>query len=965
MFSSCFSTKLSVISFRSSKRVEYKIISHDNGVKTFELSPRSDLLGFIDENASFFLVSLLSIKGPSGKQYIGSNEVSRVGGATKPELVRNIKSGFKLSWHPTIPIIAIPSISGSIILLWAEDEQIGLYPSYEYLDEQKQTSWKELMLVTSPNTDLSHGSNHINLVEFSPNGRYMVSVDITGTTLVWELKLKDISSSMPIAKVSNTSKSSLYDIAWGRDIQSNYLIGTTLSSWFCAKDVINTSLGFVKPADSSLVPTQVSQTAAETSNKPITSSSTFSRLKKAGVTTASLLSPPAKSLSSLALDSESNETITENKDDDESVAFDDPETSEETKTVSIKEIKRQLSNSTVKKPTVHFSKEDLIDDDNSIENDKEVSRIYAEARASMKGTASIPSNIVGKSIPTINMQDPFQPSCSKPDSLLRRYLVWNHVGNITSRDESVSNRIEIRFSNSFGNNRQEAFPDTYGFTKGSLSFEGAFFASDADVKESDESNLDNDEKISKGSVLYYHAFPSQNQLQGCNESFTYHLNDAENALCVAVGRGWAAAATSMNLLRIFSSTGIQLSIVQLPGKIVSMTGCDQTLAVFYHRAMPFAETQMIAVDVYHINTLSSETNSIELIVQNRQVPLQSKSTLEWIGYDMDLSAVVMLDSMGMLNILMKAHSSHPNIGWQWIPVLDISKIRKSIDYIYWPIMVKGGKFAFVLLNGETKPSIYPQPVVSVKPFKIPIIQITDGKDKGEAANERNRLTLWENMQLSHLDNKLMQMQSQGVPEDSPEYEHLQTNVRLHEKEADKAILKAMQEACRLQRVGHALDLVQKLRLEISLAAAIKVADHFGMVKVAEVVEKIIEFRQQMEASKQIAMEENDDNDMPVSGRNDNQSMETRTQSRHDIAASDSMRYDEASSQYDYSSQDIGTTMKSQSDGITLKVKPSNPFAVKNVSSPSSNKRKNAFDSIQEMKGSPSPKKPLISVSCIQ
>ena len=62
------------------------------------------------------------------------------------------------------------------------------------------------------------------------------------------------------------------------------------------------------------------------------------------------------------------------------------------------------------------------------------------------------------------------------------------------------------------------------------------------------------------------------------QTYTVTLNTGEAALAVAVGEGWSAVATSLGLLRLFSSTGIPIALVSLKGAIVTMVGYVHQLA---------------------------------------------------------------------------------------------------------------------------------------------------------------------------------------------------------------------------------------------------------------------------------------------------------------------------------------------------------------------------------------------------
>lgn len=50
---------------------------------------------------------------------------------------------------------------------------------------------------------------------------------------------------------------------------------------------------------------------------------------------------------------------------------------------------------------------------------------------------------------------------------------------------------------------------------------------------------------------------------------------------VALGDGWIAIATSLNMLRLFSVGGIQQNILCLPGPVVAMAAHKQKLCITY------------------------------------------------------------------------------------------------------------------------------------------------------------------------------------------------------------------------------------------------------------------------------------------------------------------------------------------------------------------------------------------------
>ena len=60
------------------------------------------------------------------------------------------------------------------------------------------------------------------------------------------------------------------------------------------------------------------------------------------------------------------------------------------------------------------------------------------------------------------------------------------------------------------------------------------------------------------------------------------LPAGERAVSVATGLGWAAAVTSTNFLRTFTSGGAQANVIWLKGDVVTCAGRGNFLGVVYH-----------------------------------------------------------------------------------------------------------------------------------------------------------------------------------------------------------------------------------------------------------------------------------------------------------------------------------------------------------------------------------------------
>jgi hypothetical protein len=495
---------------------------------------------------------------------------------------------------------------------------------------------------------------------------------------------------------------------------------------------------------------------------------------------------------------------------------------------------------------------------------------------------------------------PYHPvvhSSSTPfDDKRRRYLVWNDIGNITIREESLENRIEIRFTDmKYGKN--EIIPDHSGFILASLGYDGAAFVTAAltdddeeeeriksKLKEEDRANEAYDEK-KKGSLLYYHAFPGNHHIEGINNSFRIQLTGKEVIETVAVGKGFIAVTTNKQFLRVYNSIGLEISVTYLKGKVVSLSAFDSQLVVIYHASnslLSYNGIHSLNMDLYEINWKASY--KMYCLVSGLMLPLsQSKQCLEWIGFDVDMQVPVILDSFGNLSACMNTVVDSKGIGssgngcYHWIPILHIPSIRKSIDHKYWPIMIKSGKLVFVLLNGEKKPAVYPQPVVSTKGLKIPLsstshlnLLVANNKDNNKDIAKENATVVtkeklhsffYENLKLIHFENQLNSKVNRssssyymisGQPDDLEKvniYENelssgssfsllSSTNDLLSSH--DKMILTLFQEAIASQQLSFALCLIYQIRSTVSLQTAIVIANHFGKRQLAERVDRLLQ-----------------------------------------------------------------------------------------------------------------------------
>ncbi len=90
----------------------------------------------------------------------------------------------------------------------------------------------------------------------------------------------------------------------------------------------------------------------------------------------------------------------------------------------------------------------------------------------------------------------------------------------------------------------------------------------------------------------------------------WNICRGEGALCVAAGDHWAAVATTKHRIRLFSSAGLQQSILCLSGPVVTMVGSGPLLAIVHHASNPFAHTQNLIYSVMDIAQVLQHTDTV-------------------------------------------------------------------------------------------------------------------------------------------------------------------------------------------------------------------------------------------------------------------------------------------------------------------------------------------------------------------
>lgn len=794
----------------------------------------------------------------------------------------------------------VTSNTGCCKLSWhPSDQELVAVPGrdgtvYLFKRTNEDTKWSESILIAD---------GDISEAVFSPSGNYIAACNTEGAIYVWSL---DVTTKSYVfekkfcCKEAGDTMPDTLDLCWGIESAGklSLLVASSSNYVILSKDqLVRPKTHLAEEEEVMVQESQPAQLVGEVENR-------MKRLKKT-----------------------SNDTDS-NADDD---LFDG----------SIENVKKEflMSSNGMNPANMLDDEEDEVQDE-----DEEAARVQRFTSDMMLRSQAVAQN---------RIHPVLQLASTRPDEKQRRYLVWNNVGNITSREESASNRVEIRFANTGGRFKNEVFPDHFGFTMASLSTEGAVFASDPVPGPGNE--RDGEEVIGAGSTVYYHAFAGSSRLDGCNENFTITLPNGEGAQSVAVGTGWIAVATNRGWLRLFSSTGLQLLVTWLSGPVVALVGSDEHLAIIVNESTVGSEYRLGA-QVLHIPSQTSQSKISEFC--RVSLPLSEGASLSWAGFSVDGHNLSIIDSKGVVSLLF-----HVRKAWLWVPVLEIERVKRSPDHKYWPIMIsRGGKLAYVLLNGENKPAVFPLPVVSTRQFSLPVIEsqqkvTKEGKDGKAEVTEGPSKFIVDALLSGHIESDLSSDDFDVNTRDV-----LEKRLSEQEVDADRTILKLLQDACKLQNTHQALDLAFRLRTDVALNAAIKIANHFGKSVLAQKLEDIV---QQREADRlQAQGYQNADAD-PYDDPNGD--AENYYHSGNDNEEYESPEYEAPGPLPETKAKSLlgkrtVVTPQHQFSALPEEVSnaPVNPFKKTAFASPG--KRRDALNALNDLKASPSPKKPLLNVS---
>ncbi|MQM19924.1 hypothetical protein Taro_052937, partial [Colocasia esculenta] len=398
------------------------------------------------------------------------------------------------------------------------------------------------------------------------------------------------------------------------------------------------------------------------------------------------------------------------------------------------------------------------------------------------------------------MQEAFQP-CSTPlQPGKRHFLCYNMLGTITTMENEGYSHIEIDFHDTGRSSRVPSMTDYFGFTMASLNESGSVFANPCKGEKST-------------STLMYRPFSSW-----ANNSEWSMRFEAEEVNVVALGSGWVAAVTNLNLLRIFTEGGLQRYMLSLNGPVVTAAGFKDELAVVTHASQCLTSgDQMLEVRVFN---LSKGTQSIRC-----PLPLTPGSVLSWFGFSEEgqLSAY---DSQGVLRVFTS------QFGGTWLPLFSASKVRKSEEENYWVVGLNMSKlFCIVCKSPDSCPLVSPKPVLTLMDLSFPVAS----SDLG-ATDLENEFIMC-SFSLSQIQMKIEEMASYGADTTTLDDEAFNMEAAL-----DRCILRLIANCCNGDKLVRATELARSLLLEKSIKGAIKLVTALKLPILADRFNGILEER---------------------------------------------------------------------------------------------------------------------------
>nr|XP_060475702.1 WD repeat and HMG-box DNA-binding protein 1 [Panthera onca] len=383
-------------------------------------------------------------------------------------------------------------------------------------------------------------------------------------------------------------------------------------------------------------------------------------------------------------------------------------------------------------------------------------------------------------------QKPFQ-SGSTPVHLTHRFMVWNSIGIIRCYNDEQDNAIDVEFHDTSIHHATH-LSNTLNYTVADLSHEAILLACES-----------SDELASKLHCLHFSSWDS-------SKEWIVDMPQNEDIEAICLGLGWAAAATSALLLRLFTIGGVQKEVFSLPGPVVSMAGHGEQLFIVYHRGTGFDGDQCLGVQLLELGKKKKQ------ILHGDPLPLTRKSYIVWVGFSAE----------GKINSFVYIKNIFP-----------VEIVPLFYSYFFCTdrcIPCKGSRF----------PPTLPRPAVAILSFKLPYCQTAT--EKGQMEEQFWRSVIFHN----HLD---------YLAKNGYEYEESSKNQAI--KEQQELLMKMLALSCKLEREFRCVELAD-LMTQNAVNLAIKYASRSRRLILAQRLSELAVEKAAELAATQVEEEEEED-----------------------------------------------------------------------------------------------------------
>uniref|UniRef100_A0A3P8YHJ0 WD repeat and HMG-box DNA-binding protein 1 n=1 Tax=Esox lucius TaxID=8010 RepID=A0A3P8YHJ0_ESOLU len=381
-------------------------------------------------------------------------------------------------------------------------------------------------------------------------------------------------------------------------------------------------------------------------------------------------------------------------------------------------------------------------------------------------------------------QKAFQPG-STPAHLMHRFMMWNSVGIVRGYNDERDNAVDVEFHDTAIHHAMH-LTNSLGHTLADLSHEAVLLACPS-----------TDELASKLQCLHFSSWDT-------NKEWMVDLPKGEDVRAVCLGQGWAAAATSALMLRLFSIGGVQRELFSLPGPVVCMAGYGEQLLIVYHRGTGFDGDQALGVQLLLFG------RNRQQVIQGEPLPISRRSHLSWLGFTAE-GTPCFIDSEGVVRLLNRS------LGNTWTPVCNTRDHCKGKSDHYWVVGVHENpqQLRCIPCKGSRYPPTLPRPAVAVLPFKLPLCQTTT--EKGQMEEQYWRSVL--------LQNHFGFLSSSGYEID----EEAQSRAQ---KEQQELLMKMFALSCKLEREFRCVELAELMTQNV-VTLAIRYASRSRRMALAQ------------------------------------------------------------------------------------------------------------------------------------